>query len=134
MTSRTTRSVFGLVFGLAALLLTLPVFAGKVYQWKDANGVTHFSDSPPPDQQGYQNRQLKDGPLPPEAAAKPAEDAGCATARKNLEQLKSDNPVGPDANGDGKPDTELTTQERAQHVQLAEQTLETYCTKFESKS
>ncbi|HEV8692891.1 MAG TPA: DUF4124 domain-containing protein, partial [Lysobacter sp.] len=62
MTSRTTRSVFGLVFGLTALLLTLPVLAGKVYQWKDASGVTHFSDSPPPDQQGYKNRQLKDGP------------------------------------------------------------------------
>ncbi|MET0756202.1 MAG: DUF4124 domain-containing protein, partial [Pseudoxanthomonas sp.] len=22
--------------------------AGKVYQWRDAKGVTHFSDSPPP--------------------------------------------------------------------------------------
>ena len=34
-------------------LLALPVLAqaagnARVYTWKDANGVTHFSDSPPP--------------------------------------------------------------------------------------
>lgn len=36
---------------IAALLLATPfAMAGKVYQWKDANGNTVFSDQPPPGQ------------------------------------------------------------------------------------
>jgi hypothetical protein len=35
---------------IAALLVAAPfALAGKVYQWKDANGNTVFSDQPPPD-------------------------------------------------------------------------------------
>lgn len=129
MSRRMPRLVSGLIFGFAALLLALPVFAGKVYQWKDANGVTHFSDAPPPDQQRYQNRKLKDGPGPSEqVAATPAEDPNCVTARKNLETLKSDKPVGLDANGDGKPDQEMSAEDRAKQVALAEQTIKTSCT------
>jgi Domain of unknown function (DUF4124) len=131
MSSRTTSLVFGLVLGLTALLLATPAAAGKVYQWKDAKGVTHFSDSPPPDQQSYKNRQLKDSSAPPEQIA---ENPNCVTARKNLEQLKSDKPVGLDANGDGKPDKEMTAEERGHQVQLAELTLKAYCTKSEPQA
>ena len=128
MPSRTIRRpAFRLLVGLAALLLALPVLASKVYQWKDAKGITHYSDAPPPGQQGVQNRQLKDGPTPPEAA-KPAEDANCATARKNLVQLQSDKVVGLDADGDGKPDKEMTAEETAAQVHLAETTLKNTCT------
>jgi hypothetical protein len=135
MSRRRSALVSGLAAGLTALLLALPVFAGKVYEWKDAKGVTHFSDSPPPDQKGYKNRQLQDGPPAPEkVAATPAENPACATARANLDQLKSDKPVGLDANGDGEPDREMTAEERAQHAQLAEQTLKTYCMKSEAKT
>jgi hypothetical protein len=115
---------------LAALLLaaTLPALAGEVYQWKDAKGVTHYSDAPPPDT-AYKNRVVKDeAPAPTQVAAAPAEDPRCATARSNLERLKSDAPVGLDANGDGKPDTEMTAAEREQQTKLAELTLETNCT------
>lgn len=127
MPSRTIRvHALRLLVGLAVLLLALPALASKVYQWKDAKGVTHYSDAPPPGQQGVQNRQLKDGPTPPEAA-KPAEDANCATARKNLVQLQSDKVVGLDADGDGKPDKEMTADERAQQVRQTEQMLKTYC-------
>lgn len=130
MPSRTIRlPAIRVLTGIAALLLALPVVAGKVYQWKDAKGVTHYSDAPPPGQQGIQNRQLKDGPAPPEAAAKPAEDPNCVTARKNLTQLKSDKPVGLDADGDGKLDKEMTADDRARQVQQTEQMLKTYCDK-----
>ena len=129
MSRHMPRLVSGLTLGLAALLLAPPVFAGQVYQWKDASGVTHFSDAPPPDQQQYQNRKLKDEPgRSGQAAATPAETPNCVTARKNLESLKSDKPVGPDANGDGKPDQEMSAEDRANQVAQTEQTLKTYCT------
>lgn len=125
MPSRTIR----LSTGLAVLLLALPAFAGKVYQWKDASGVTHYSDAPPPGQQGVQNRQLKDGPAPAEADAQPAEDPNCVIARRNLTQLKSDKPVGLDANGDGKPDQQMSAEDRAKQVQQTEQMLKGFCDK-----
>ncbi|OHE88873.1 MAG: hypothetical protein A2213_08140 [Lysobacterales bacterium RIFOXYA1_FULL_68_6] len=31
--------------------------AQQVYQWKDKNGVTHYADSPPPNQE-VQNRRI----------------------------------------------------------------------------
>jgi hypothetical protein len=128
MSRRMPRLVPGLILGLAALLLALPVFAGQVYQWKDASGVTHFSDAPPPDKQNYQNRNLKDEPGQSEpTATKPPEDSNCVTARKNLENLKSDKPVGLDANGDGQPDREMSAEDRASQVAQTEQTLKSYC-------
>lgn len=127
MPSRTIR----LSMGLAALLLTLPAFAGKVYQWKDAKGVTHYSDSPPPARQGVKNRLLKDAApasTPTQAAAKPTEEDDCAIARKNLEQLKSaSGPVGFDADGDGKLDKEMSAEERAQQVRKSEWMLNNEC-------
>jgi len=123
MPSRTIR----LSVGLAALLLALPAFAGKVYQWKDAQGVTHYSDSPPPAQQGVKNRQLKDAAPATQAAAEPTESENCATARKNLTQLKGNGPAGFDADGDGKLDKEMSADERGQYVQQTELMLKTYC-------
>lgn len=127
MPSRTIR----LSLGLVALALVLPASAGKVYQWKDAKGVTHYSDSPPPALKGVQNRQLKDkGPAVALVAAKPTEEDNCATARKNVEQLKgSSGPVGFDANGDGQLDKEMTADERGLYVQQTELMLRTYCNK-----
>ncbi len=48
----------GVLAGLCLVLAT-PAFAAKVYQWKDAKGVTHYSDSPPPDQ-AIKGRNLAD--------------------------------------------------------------------------
>ena len=33
---------------LTLLIATTTAVAGEVYQWKDANGVTHYSQTPPP--------------------------------------------------------------------------------------
>ena len=130
MSSRTLQPVLGAVsLGFAALLLATPAFAGTVYQWKDAKGVTHYADSPPPAQQGVQNRHVKDGPAPPEATAKPNADPKCVTARSNLARLQGSQPVGLDANGDGKPDSEMSPEDRAKQVQQTEQMLKTFCDK-----
>ena len=129
MPSRTIR----LSMGLAALLLALPAFAGQVYQWKDAQGVTHYSDSPPPAQPGVKNRQLKDtAPASTQAASEP-ESEDCAIARKNLSQLKGNGPAGFDANGDGKLDKEMSADERTRYVQQTELMLKTQCAKPAAK-
>ena len=72
---------------LAALALCLAVAATaqaqQVYQWKDKNGVTHYADSPPPNQT-VQNRRINQYGAPAAEAApagKPAEHPQCATAR-----------------------------------------------------
>ena len=33
--------------GLLVALVAAPALAGEVYKWKDAQGVTHYSDAPP---------------------------------------------------------------------------------------
>lgn len=38
----------------ALMLLSLGANAAKVYKWTDANGQTHFSSTPPPDQSAEQ--------------------------------------------------------------------------------
>lgn len=130
MSSRAPQSIPGAIsLGFMALLLAAPVFAGTVYQWKDAKGVTHYSDSAPPAQQGVQNRHLEDGPARMEAAAQPKEDPNCVTARSNLARLKGSQPVGLDANGDGKPDSEMSAEDRAKQVQQTEQVLKNFCDK-----
>lgn len=57
----------------ALLLLSLGVSAAKVYKWTDANGQTHFSSSPPPDQNAEQV-QLRGSAnvAAPEASTDPA--------------------------------------------------------------
>lgn len=135
MSSRTLQPILSAVsLGFATLLLAAPAFAGTVYQWKDAKGVTHYSDSPPPAQQGVQNRHLKDGPAPPEAAATPNEAPNCVTARSNLARLKGSQPVGLDADGDGKPDSEMSAEDRAKRVQQTEQMLKSFCDKSAAAS
>ena len=122
---------------LTAVLLVIayPAAAGEVYQWKDAKGVTHYSDSPPPDKGAYRNRSVRsDAPAPQETAAaaepgdaKPADNTQCVIARRNLDRLKSNAPVGLDANNDGKPDVEMDAEQRAAQVQLAEAGIKAWC-------
>ena len=115
--------------GLVALLCTLPVLAaGQVYQWKDAQGVTHYSDSPPPaqNQKGYKKTRIEQAPP---AAAAPAEDPRCTIARTNLERIKgAKGPIGLDENGDGKPDKEMNDDQIAYQVHLAQATVKNTCT------
>ena len=120
MTARTIRIGLGLV----ALLIALPAAAGEVYTWKDAKGVTHYSDSPPPETT-YKKTRVDDGPAAPVAQS---EDPRCTIARQNLEKIKgAKGPVGLDADGDGKPDKEMSEEEIAQQVKYAQNTVKYTC-------
>lgn len=134
-----------LALGLA--LVISPLAAQTVYQWKDAKGVTHYSDSPPPKGATRREVQTSEGTpatpqpkaatlaqaptTPKEAPATPpapvADAAQCAQARLNLEQLQSNAPVGLDADSDGKADAELGAADRAKYLGLAREAIKTNC-------
>lgn len=103
--------------------------AQQVYQWKDKNGVTHYADSPPPNQE-VQNRRINQYGAPAAEAAptgKPIEHPQCAAARKNLDILGQQGPVQQDTDGDGKPDATLDDTARANQRALAEAAVKAYC-------
>lgn len=106
--------------------------AGDLYQWKDAKGVTHYSDAPPPKGQ-YQARSVhvRDGEAAAavvgQAKATTAASANCTLAKTNLDRLKAGGDIGLDANGDGKPDAPLSAEERTKQTQLAESNIKTFC-------
>ncbi len=117
---------------LCCLLLTTGMatgaMAGNVYQWKDARGVTHSSDKPPPGQT-YQTRRIDQRGTDVEAAA-PAtavETPQCITARANLKLLQGSGAVQQDSDGDGKPDRTLSPDERNAQKDLAEAAIKAYC-------
>ncbi|MEL4891303.1 DUF4124 domain-containing protein [Xanthomonas protegens] len=103
--------------------------ATTLYQWKDAQGVTHYAETPPPGGK-YQVRKVDtrgDAPAEtPEAA--PAENAKCLTARKNLDILDKPGKITTDSDGDGKPDGELDESQRGAQKALAEAAIKAYCT------
>ena len=129
MSRKPSRLLTGLVAGLCLAALT-PAFAAKVYQWKDAKGVTHYTDTPPPDQ-AIKGRNVRDEagqPAAPATANKPpVANANCSNARSNLTVLQGGNPVGIDEDKDGKPDRNLTDAERANRTELAQAQIKTYC-------
>jgi hypothetical protein len=122
--SRPTSLPSALLLSALVLVAAFPACAGQVYQWKDAKGVTHYSDFPPPGQKAI-NRNLD--PRAPTAPAKPVVNADCSNARSNLAILKGNTPVGLDADRDGKHERELTPTERAERTAKAEQAVKTYC-------
>ncbi|RZA33118.1 MAG: DUF4124 domain-containing protein [Lysobacteraceae bacterium] len=122
-----------LIRGLALLLLAsacTSALAQKVYQWKDAKGVTHYSDSPPPNQQVKDRRIDNRGEPIAEAAAagKSVENPQCTTARANLQLLGGKSTVQQDTDGDGKPDRTLSEDDRANQRELATAAVKAYCT------
>lgn len=115
---------------ICAGVLAAPAVAGEIYQWKDAQGVTHYADSPPANRE-YRNRSV--GASSPAAtaaadAAKPAENEQCTTAKTNLAQLEGDAPVGFDADKDGKLDSVMDAGQRAAQAQLAQAAIKVHCT------
>lgn len=126
MSSKPYRLLPGLIAGLCLVLAT-PAFAQKVYQWKDAKGVTHYSDSPPPDQ-AIKGRAVptRDG-QPQAVAAKPVINANCTNARSNLTVLQGGGPVNVDEDKDGTPDRALNDSERSSRTELAQAQIKTYC-------
>ena len=126
-TARTTsRLLPWLAAGL--LVLALPAAAGEIYQWKDARGVTHYADSPPPNQAHKSRTITSQGAPVTAAAAKPvAANSDCSNARSNLAILQGTGEVGIDEDKDGKADRNLTALERANRTRLAEASIKTYC-------
>jgi hypothetical protein len=111
-------------------------FAGEVYQWKDANGVTHYSQTPPP--QGkfqarsiYQRQPVVEGQT---ASAAPAESTQCTTARKNIELLQSGAKLQMDSDGDGKADRDLSDNDRDKQLQIAQTVSRVNCSPSTAKA
>ena len=129
------------LLGAAAL-----AHAEQVYKWTDAQGITHYSDSPPPaEAQNVQTVRVSGGDRPHAVqptdtaaatpdAAKPATPAGpqpgsnvpdtpdaraknCAMARNNLEMLQSKFPVSM-PNKDGK--QQAVSDDKARQAAIAD--------------
>lgn len=127
----TFRSLSGaLMLGCLLAATSQAALAAPVYQWKDANGVTHYSDKPPAGEQ-YQDRRIDPRGEPvaqTEPAGKSVQSPQCLQARKNLEVLTSSTRV-LQAGEDGKPTGEpLGEQARADQRALAEAAQKAYCT------
>ena len=118
-----------LALATAGLLAASAVHGGEVYQWKDANGVTHYSQTPPP-AGSFQQRQITGGERALSASPAPVhganEDPRCATARTNLAALGSGRPVH-EAGDDGQPGRALNDAERASQLELANAAIRAYC-------
>jgi hypothetical protein len=101
--------------------------AGNLYKWKDANGVTQYSERPPTGQKYETRRVTHSGAAVVEAAPVEGESENCLAARKNMEMLAGNGPVMRDTDGDGKPDATLDDAQRAAQKQLAESAAAVYC-------
>lgn len=104
--------------------------ASEIYQWTDARGVTHYSETPPPAGTPYQTRQITDtGASTRAVAPAPAQPAvvnpQCSTARSNIEVLLGEGPVQQD-DGDGNA-RELSADERTNQLELARAAARAYC-------
>ncbi|MDR6095832.1 MULTISPECIES: DUF4124 domain-containing protein [Stenotrophomonas] len=119
------RTLFCLSF---LLLASASAFAGPVYKWKDANGVTQYSESPPAGKAFETRQQTRDpGNLPAAAATDTPLAPQCVTARANLALLDGSGPVMQDTNGDGTAETALDDTQRANQRALAEAAAKAYC-------
>ena len=110
---------------LALALLPAALLAGEIHMWKDANGVTHYADAPPPGGKATTRPMTERATRP--APAKAVANADCSNARSNVALLAGTGKVGVDDDRDGKPERELTAAERAERLQRAQAQIETYC-------
>ena len=136
----------------AALLACGIASAGDVYQWKDAKGVTHYSDAPPP-KGTAKTRTVTVPPAPPPVArvqpapastavARPAVQAPdpalvqalaqqravqCKQAQDNLKVLQANAMVAVDKDGDGKNDVVLDTKEREAQTATMQAAIQANC-------
>jgi hypothetical protein len=113
---------------LLAAGLCASAAATNVYQWKDAKGVTHSSDKPPPGTK-YDTRRIDTRGQTVESAAPaaPSDSPQCVTAKQNVQLLGSGVALQQDTDGDGKPDKTLGDDERASQKNLAEAAVKAYC-------
>lgn len=117
---------FALVLGVA--LVAAPALAQqRVYQWTDAGGVTHYSDTRPNEQFTTRNVNTPAGTPAAATAAAPEESAQCKSVRSNLARLQGGEAVGIDSNGDGTPDRNLDASERKAQIELNQAAVKAYC-------
>lgn len=67
---------------LALLVSACPLAFAQAYKWKDAQGVTHYADSPPPGNTKYEKIKTS-GTVEAPAPAPPPAPAPAATANAN---------------------------------------------------
>ena len=124
------------LLGLALTCSPLLAQQQTVYQWKDAKGVTHYADAPPA--QTYKKRDInaRSGTAIEvvETKKKSDKDVSCDNARTNLANLRGQGPVGIDTNGDGKADSNMTTDQRASQIEFNEALLKANCSAPASNS
>lgn len=118
-------------FAVAACMLAAPAstIAQEVYKWKDAKGVTHYSERPPAKGAYSSQATIRDPASPAPAAASNGDapaDSRCTSARNALSSLLGKNPPQADTDNDGKPDRALTDAERSSQVELNRSTLKAY--------
>lgn len=131
------RSILGAALALAFAPALAQQTASEVYQWKDANGVTHYSQTPPAGRSYEQRVITSSGAATPTATADAGADAGtraasgespqCATARANIATLEGEGEVQIDEDGSGNPRL-LDAEQRASQLELARAAVKAYCT------
>jgi hypothetical protein len=124
---------------------------GAVYKWVDASGVTHYSETPPPNAETRELPIQASPPAPGGEAAAPSEapaqpaaapqgastreaeakrasdtrDTYCAIAQRSVQVLKSSNPV-VELNGEGQ-EMILSAEQRAAALADANRRVDKYC-------
>lgn len=138
-----------------ALILSTTIQAGKYYRWVDESGVTHYTETPPPDTQATTIRTQGKDPKSAEqakarlseqrkafteaAANKKAADeenkladenekikqGNCETAKKNLKMLQEHSRIR--EKGDNGEYTVLAEEERQARIKLAQERIKEFC-------
>lgn len=119
-----------LVLSVLAAALAAPATAQqqqRVYQWKDASGVTHYTDTPPSSAHQTRDIDVRTGTTAPSEPKQAAESEQCTNARANIKRLQSGEPIGYDSNGDGKPDRNLSADERKAQTELNAAAVKAFC-------
>jgi hypothetical protein len=139
-----------LLLGLLACALSLPALsADKVYKWKDASGIVHFTDSPPPKGTEFDNVQVKTSTTTtttnaekgdqsdPGKAADEAAAAATAAATPNKQQCDDAKTQVGQLSGPGDVATtdkdgkavRMNKEDRANELAVARAKVQTYCVK-----
>lgn len=113
-----------------ALVVSGSAFAGTVYRWTDAKGVTHYSDSKPLNGMRVEIKgdYRLSAPSQPLAAQSQPENKRCEDAQRGASALEQTGlPVRMDLNGDGTPEP-LDDETRARQLELARAQVKAFCT------
>ena len=132
----------------ALLAAALPLSAAEMYSWTDANGVKHFSDSPPPASVHAQKLKVKGGVTSSEPAEETQQDAAakatgpalaaaagfspemikgnCEAARHNLTVLEAQKPA---VDADGYPADLDSAKAHQAEIDKANQQIKLFCVK-----